>query len=225
VKPVSLTAPAEVTSVGGSGSISFPVEFGYTGPYSPGVHGLREPLVINGFVDNDPTKTFTFRSGNGVTPHLVQVPAEQLYLRFSLFDALTDGDDDLDLYLYYQPGVCNSLDFRGTRITESGGPTSEEQVNVFRPPAGCYGALVHGYETDEISGGPGANYTLLGWSFGIVDDQGNMTATGPPFVNSGSTETITVNWANLLSDTIYLGGISHNTPQGLVGITLITIGN
>jgi subtilisin family serine protease len=225
VKPVSLTAPAEVSSFGGSGSISFPVEFGYTGSYAPGVHGLRLPLVINGFVDNDPTKTFTFRSGNGVTPHLVQVPAEQIYLRFSLFDALTDGDDDLDLYLYYQPGNCNPLDFRGTRITESGGPTAEEQVNVFRPPAGCYGALVHGYETDEISGGPGSNYTMLAWAIGIVDDQGNMTASGPPFVNSGSTETVTVDWANLQSDTIYLGGISHNTPQGLVGLTLVTIGN
>ncbi len=225
VKPVSLTAPAEVTSFGGSGSVSFPVEFGYTGSYAPGVHGLRLPLVINGFVDNDPTKTFTFRSGAGVTAHLVDVPAEQLYLRFSLFDALTDGDDDLDLYLYYQPGVCNPLDFRGTRITESGGPTAEEQVNVFRPPAGCYGALVHGFETDQVSGGPGANYTLLAWAFGIVDDQGNMTASGPPLVTSGSTETITVNWANLVSDTIYLGGISHNTPQGLVGVTLITIGN
>ena len=225
VKPVSLTAPEEVESVGGSGTINFPVEFGYTGSYAPGIHGLRLPLVINGFVDNDPTKTFTFRSGNGVTPHLVEVPAEQLYLRFSLFDTLTDGDDDLDLYLYYQPGACNPLDFRGTRVTESGGPTSEEQVNVFRPAAGCYGALVHGYETDEISGGPGANYTMLAWAFGIVDDQGNMTASGPPFVNSGSTETITVNWANLQSQTIYLGGISHNTPQGLVGLTLITIRN
>ena len=225
VKPVSLTAPAEVTSFGGSGTISFPVEFGYTGSYVPGVHGLRLPLVINGFVDNDPTKTFTFRSSNGVTAHLVDVPDGQLYLRFSLFDALTEGNDDLDLYLYYQPGTCNPLDFRGTRVTESGGPTSEEQVNVFRPPAGCYGALVHGYETDPSNSQPGTNYTMLAWAFGIVDDQGNMTASAPPFVNSGGTETVTVNWANLVSDTIYLGGISHNTPQGLVGLTLITIGN
>ncbi len=225
VKPVSLTAPAEITSFGGTGSVSFPVEFGYTGSYAPGVHGLRLPLIITGFVDNDPTKTFTFRSGNGVTAHLVEVPAEQLYLRFSLFDRLTEGDDDLDLYLYYQPGACNPLDFRGTRITESGGPTSEEQVNVFRPPAGCYGALVHGYETDPSNAQQGTNYTMLAWAFGIVDDQGNMTASGPPLVNSGSTESITVNWSNLASDTIYLGGISHNTPQGLVGLTLITIGN
>ncbi len=225
VKPVSLTAPAEVTSFGGSGSVSFPVEFGYTGSYVPGVHGLRLPLVINGFVDNDPTKTFTFRSGNGVTAHLIDVPDGQLYLRVSLFDALTEGNDDLDLYLFYQPGACNPLDFRGTRVTESGGPTAEEQVNVFRPAAGCYGALVHGYETDPSNSQPGTNYTMLAWAFGIVDDRGNMSASGPPFVNSGATETVTVNWANLVSNTIYLGGISHNTPQGLVGLTLITVGN
>ena len=90
---------------------------------------------------------------------------------------------------------------------------------------GCYGALVHGYETDPSNSQPGTNYTMLAWAFGIVDDQGNMTASAPPFVNSGGTETVTVNWANLVSGTIYLGGISHNTPQGLVGLTLITIGN
>ena len=225
VKPVSVTAPAEISSFGGTGSETFPVEFGYTGTYAPVVHGLRRPLIIPGFVDNDPTKTFTFRSGAGVTAHLVDVPPDQLYLRFSLFDALTDGDDDLDLYLFYQPGQCNPLNFRGVQLTESGGPTAEEQVNVFRPAAGCYGALVHGFETDEVNGGPGSNYTMLAWAFGITDDQGNMTVSGPPVVNAGATEDVTVNWASLASDTIYFGGISHNSPNGLVGLTLITIGN
>jgi subtilisin family serine protease len=225
VKPVSVTAPAEISSFGGTGSETFPVEFGYTGTYTPVVHGLRRPLIIPGFVDNDPTKTFTFRSGAGVTAHLIDVPPDQLYLRISLFDALTDGDDDLDLYLFYQPGQCNPLDFRGVQLTESGGPTAEEQVNVFRPAAGCYGALVHGFETDEVNGGPGSNYTMLAWAFGITDDQGNMTASGPPVVNAGATEDVTVNWANLESNTIYFGGISHNSPNGLVGLTLITIGN
>jgi hypothetical protein len=225
VKPVSVTAPAEISSFGGTGSETFPVEFGYTGTYTPVVHGLRRPLIIPGFVDNDPTKTFTFRSGAGVTAHLIDVPPDQLYLRVSLFDALTDGDDDLDLYLFYQPGQCNPLDFRGTQLTESGGPTAEEQVNVFRPAAGCYGALVHGFETDEVNGGPGSNYTMLAWAFGITDDQGNMTASGPPVVNAGATEDVTVNWANLEANTIYFGGISHNSPNGRVGLTLITIGN
>ena len=59
----------------------------------------------------------------------------------------------------------------------------------------------------------------------IAPNQGNMTAAGPAFVNAGTTDTITVNWTGLLPDTIYLGGISHNTPQGLSALTIIRIGN
>ena len=220
VRPTSVTAPAEITALGGDGSFSFPVEFGYTGAYSPGVHGLSLPLIINGFVDNDPSKTFTFRTDNGVTAHLIDVPVQQAFLRFSLFDALTDGDDDLDLYVYF----CeNNIDC--VKIGESGNPTSQEEFNLFYPAGGRYAVLVHGFETDQVAGGPGANYQLLAWSFGLVDDRGNMTASGPAFVNAGDTEAITVDWTGLLTNTIYLGGISHNTPQGIAAITLIRIGN
>jgi len=221
VRPTSITAPQEITSFGGTGTTSFDVEFGYSGGYSPGVHGLNLPLILDGFVDNDPTKTFSFRTTNGVTSHTISVPADQLYLRFSLFDALTDGDDDLDMYVYY----CGADGSSCNKIGESGEPTSEEQFDVYRPAAGLYAVLVHGFETDEVSGGPGANYQLLGWAFGINDDKGNMSASGPAFVSAGATETVTINWSGLVSNTIYLGGISHNTPQGISGLTLITIGN
>lgn len=221
VKPTSISAPDEITTFGGTGTTSFEVEFGYAGGYSPGVHGLNLPVILDGFVDNDPTKTFSFRSTNGVTSHAISVPADQLYLRFSLFDALTDGDDDLDMYVYY----CGADGTSCSKIGESGEPTSEEQFNVFRPAAGLYNVLVHGFETDQVSGGPGANYQLLGWAIGINDDQGNMSASGPAFVNPGTTSDVTIDWSGLLSNTIYLGGISHNTPQGLSGLTIITIGN
>ena len=220
IRPISVTAPAQVTDFGADGSLSFPVEFGYTGTYTAGVHGLRLPLVLNGFVDNDPTKTFSFRSDNGVSMHLIDVPVGEAYLRFSLFDTLTDGDDDLDMYVYYCPDNVNC-----TKLGDSGEASSQEEFNVLLPAAGRYAVLIHGFETDQVSGGPGANYSLLSWSFGLVDDQGNMTASGPAFVNAGTTETVTVNWAGLLPDTIYLGGISHNTPQGLSAITVIRIGN
>jgi hypothetical protein len=220
IRPISVTAPEEVTAFGADGSLSFPVEFGYTGAYNAGVHGLRLPLALNGFVDNDPTKTFSFRTNNGVTAHLIDVPVEQAYLRFALFDTLTDGDDDLDMYVYYCPDNINC-----TKIGDSGEATSQEEFNVLLPAAGRYAVLIHGFETDQLSGGPGANYTLLGWSFGLFDDQGNMTTNGPAFVTAGTTENVVVNWAGLLSDTIYLGGVSHNTPQGLSAITVIRIGN
>lgn len=221
VRPTSITAPQEITSFGGTGTTNFDVEFGYSGGYSPGIHGLNLPLILDGFVDNDPTKTFSFRTTNGVTSHTISVPADQLYLRFSLFDALTDGDDDLDMYVYY----CGADGTSCSKIGESGEPTSEEQFDVYRPAAGLYAVLVHGFETDEVSGGPGANYQLLGWAFGVNDDKGNMSASGPAFVSAGATDTVTINWFGLISNTIYLGGISHNTPQGISGLTLITIGN
>ena len=220
VRPTTVTAPAQVTALGASGALTFPVEFGYTGAYTPGVHGLRLPLIIAGFVDNDVTKTFTFRTDEGVTAHLIDVPENEAYLRFALFDALTDGNDDLDMYVYYCP---DNLDCN--KIGESGEPTSEEEFNVLMPAGGRYAVLIHGFQTDQVSGGAGANYQLLAWSFGLNDEQGNMTALGPPFVNAGTTEDIVVNWDSLLPDTIYLGGISHNTPQGLSAITVIRIGN
>jgi len=221
LKPSSLSAPGEITTFGGTGAQSFEVTFGYNGGYSPGVHGLNLPLAIDGFVDNDPTKTFSFRDGDGVTQHAISVPPDQLYIRFSLFDALTDGDDDLDMYIYF----CGSDTTNCIKIGESGEPTSEEQFNVFRPAAGIYAVLVHGFETDQVSGGPGSNYQLLAWSFGVNDDKGNMNASGPAFVAPGTTSDVTFNWSGLTPDTIYMGGISHNTPQGLSGLTVITIGN
>ncbi len=219
-QPVSVNAPTEITALGESGNFELPVEFGYAGSYEARVHGLALPIVINGFVDNDPTKTFTVRSGNGVTQHIISVPADQLYLRFAMFDALTDGDDDLDMYIYYSSDNINWV-----KVGESGEPTSEERFDYFRPPAGFYAVLVHGYETDQVSGGPGANYQLLGWSFGVNDDRGNLSADGPSIVNAGTTENVAVSWSGLVSNTIYFGAISHNTPQGVSALTLITIGN
>jgi subtilisin family serine protease len=220
VRPQSITAPTDLITFGGSGSITFPVDFGYTGSYSPGVHGLNLPLVLDGFVDEDPDKNFTFRTTNGVTAHIIDVPADQLFVRFSLFDALTDGDDDLDMYVYYCPDGVNC-----SKIGESGEATSTEVVDVLLPGEGTYAVFVHGFETDNVSGGPGSFYTLLGWSFGIFDDQGNMTANGPATVLAGTTEDVTVNWNGLSPGTIYLGGISHNTPDGLVSLTVISVEN
>ena len=44
-------------------------------------------------------------------------------------------------------------------------------------------------------------------------------------MNAGTTGTINVSWSGLQSQAIYFGGISHNTPGGLTGLTLLTIGN
>jgi hypothetical protein len=223
VKPTSILAPDEITEIGGTGSTAFDVEFGYSGGYSPQVHGLVLPLILDGFVENDPDKTFEFSATSipGTTLHPISIPAGQLYARFALFDALTDGDDDLDMYVYY----CGADGQSCVEVGKSGEPTSEERVDLSRPAPGIYAVYVHGFETDPVLGGPGSNYQLLAWAFGELDDRGNMTANGPAFVSAGTTGTVTVDWAGLLSNTIYFGAISHNTPQGLSDLTLVTIGN
>ena len=220
-KPTSIVAPDEVEGRGGTGTLAFDVQFGYSGAYSAQVHGLNLPRVLDGFVDNDPDKTFSFRSGNGVTQHVYSVPANQLHARFALFDRFTDGDDDLDMYVYY----CGTDGESCTKLGESGGPTSEEQFDVERPAAGLYAVLVHGFETDEVQGGPGANYSLFGWAFGEIDDEGNLSASGPAFVNAGTTDSVTIDWVGLEANQIYFGGVSHLTPQGFSALTLVTIEN
>lgn len=233
VRPRSVIAPAEVFCVpspapggcasGASGSLPVPVEFGYTGDYTPRVHGLAPAFVSDEVtVQEDPQRTFTFRNGNGVGFHFIEsLPPNQAYLRFALFDEFTDGEDDLDLYVRY----CADVNSACVKIAESGEATSREQVNILLPPPGRYEVFVHGFDTDDVVGGPGAKYRLFTWYFGLSDDRGNMTATAPGFVNAGTTADVTLNWSGLAADTHYLGAISHNTPDGLVAITIVNIRN
>ncbi len=227
VRPVSLRAPRELSFRSSSGGTTIPVAFGYTGAYQAQVHGLRAALVdfcrdqndvsIPCAINDDPTNTFSFRMDNGVNVHLVDVPPDQLYARFSLFDQYTDGNDDLDLYVFYCP------DNQCSQIAQSATFTSEEQIDLLSPEPGVYAVLVHGFETDEIMGGAGAQYTLFAWSFGLNDVVGNASVIFPTTVTDGDRGGLDVAWGPLIPATRYLGGISHHTPSGLYGLTLLRI--
>lgn len=223
VRPASLIAPQEARQFGGSGSATFPVVFGYNGSYTAGVHGLKRAFIPpeTRFVDQDPDQLFEPVVGRGVDRIDFDVPADQLYLRFALFDTLTDGNDDLDMYIYFCPesgGGC-------TEIGNSGGATSQEEFNVFLPGAGTYSVFVHGFATDNVTGGPGAIYNIAAWQIGINDNVGNMTVSAPGTVSAGTTVDVQVDWTGLIANEIYLGAVSHMTPEGLVGITVINIQN
>ncbi len=212
----ALAAPAELRRNGSAGEVGFVLRGGYDGPYQPGAHGLRQPLLVEGMVAQDPDQRFSFRDGRGVTQHLIDIPADQLYARFALRNELTDGNDDLDVYLFYCPGdVC-------TQVGVSAEPGSDEQVNLVLPAPGRYAALVHGFATDPATD-PGARYLLLAWSFGLDDDAGNLTVLGPGALATGVEHDVELRWQGLVPDSLYLGGISHTTPDGLQGLTVIEI--
>ena len=225
ILPAALRVAPEIRLSGASGSATLPIAFGYDGAYTPRVHGLRAPLadstgrVLSGHVDDDPSNAFSI-SGPGVTLHGITVPAGQLYLRIALFDEFTDGADDLDLYLFFCPdGTTRSC----AQIGQSGSFTSNEEIDVTTPNPGLYVAAVHGFETDQVVGGPGANYSLFVWSLGVTDDVGNLAVAGPSTVNAGDHAELALTWSQLTPGTRYLGAISHDTPLGVYALTILDV--
>jgi len=207
--PVAIAAPAELHGSGTDGSLDFDVTFGYTGTYTAALHGLEPALMTEGNVPDDPGDSFA-PFGPGTTLHFITVPAGSNYARFSLFDAYTDGQDDLDLYVYYPSGA-----YAGG----SGSGTSAEQVDVPNPPAGDYYVFVHGWQTD----GPDANYTLFSWAVPATPGSSNMTLTAPTAATLGATGTITVDWSGLAADTKYLGAVSHSDAFEVLDLTLVAV--
>jgi hypothetical protein len=227
IQPVALRVPLELRLRGSSGNATLPIAFGYDGVYAARSHGLRAPFrdgatgqVPRGFVDDDPSNTFRFPGGSGLALQGINVPADQLYLRIALFDEFTDGEDDLDLYLFF---CANGTTDSCTQIAQSGGFTSDEQINLTTPAPGLYVAVVHGFETDQVAGGPGANYSLFTWSFGVTDDVGNLDVAAPTAVVKGDRISLGVSWSSLDPSTRYLGAISHDTPFGLYQLTIVDI--
>jgi hypothetical protein len=214
VKPVALAAPGQVTGTGTSGSLEFDVTFGFGGAYEALPQGLVPAQADEGNVVDDPANDINVALGTGVgiTLHTVEIGSGEKHARFSLFDDYTDGDDDLDLYVF-DP----SFGFAGS----SGSGTSEEEVNVTNPVPGTWTVIVHGWQTD----GPDSNYTLFSWAFGA--DVGNMAVTGPATAVLGAVEPIDVVWGTtpneLDPDMMYLGGISFTDTANEVGFTFVKI--
>ena len=213
VRPVKLAAPAEVAAAGTDGTLDFDVTFGYNGDYFADVHGLVAADMQAGNVIDDPADDINTALGTGIgyTLHVVNIPAGTALARFSLFDAYTDGNDDLDLYIF-DPTFAN--------IGGSGSGTSAEQVDVPYPVPGSYYVVVHGWGTD----GPDADYTLFSWAIPEAAGSTNMTISGAPTsVLQGDSATLTVDWIGLDAGTKYLGAISHSNAGGLIDMTLIGV--
>ncbi len=206
VRPVALGAPAQVTGTGGP--ISYPVKFGYTGPFTAEARGLVPATTESRTVLDDPTDGSCSLTAPNAQLHLVVVPANTTYARFSLFDAFTDGDDDLDLCVY-----------RGTTaVGSSGSGTSAEEVSLVNPTAGNYTVVVHGWGTD----GPSADYTLFYWLLGNTA-AGNMNVLAPAAAVIATTGTINLTFSGLAPATKYLGSVAYSGTAGLPNPTIVRV--
>ncbi|NND37498.1 MAG: S8 family serine peptidase [Gammaproteobacteria bacterium] len=223
VRPVPFLAPVESIASGRSGSLQFDVQFGYTGTYEADVAGLAAPFILENItVADDPTNGYVFDPDAENLPASVWrsnpalvVAEDDLYLRVALFNDNTAGDDDLDLYVYYCPGlVFCSL------VGVSGEDDSDEQVDVLFPLAGEYIIDVHGFDTEAAS----TTFDLFIWTVGPGDNLGNLSVSTPSEAISGETGTISVSWDGLERQT-HLGAITHGDGEETLEVTVIEIQN
>lgn len=228
VRPFKLAAPVEAAGVGASGGLSLEVNFGYTGTYGAAAHGLEPASMAAGSVSDDPgndinTALATCDFGSfpfactGITWHAVSVPAGAVHTRIALFDAYTDGNDDLDLYVF-DPSFSS--------VGQSGSGTSAEQVDIANPTASVYFVAVHGWQTD----GSDANYTLFNWSVPGAAGTGTYPISidsAPASATLGASGTVQISW-DVSSDPAtsgrkYLGAVSHSDGSSTIGLTLISV--
>ena len=143
--------------------------------------------------------------------HEVNVPEGPLLARFSLFDSPATAGSDLDLYVF---------DGDGNFVGVSGSGTSAERVDVPLPAPGVYTVVVHRFETN----GPSTNYTLFDWEVPTDDGAGSLTiASAPTTATSGGAATVTAAWTGLAAEQLYLGAVSHTSPNGLAGLTTVSV--
>jgi subtilisin family serine protease len=206
IKPVALAAPAQVSGTGGA--ISYPVKFGYTGPFTATARGLVAATTNTGSVSTDADGNFNPVVGPEAVKFDVVVPAGTTYARFSLFNSsTTPATSDLDLYVY-----------RGTTlVAASGSGTSDEEANLLNPPADTYTVWVHGFATANPS-----TFTLWKWVLGSAD-AGNMTVTAPASATTGASGTIGLSFSGLAPATKYLGSVVYGGSSNLPNPTIVRV--
>ncbi len=207
VRPVALAAPASVFGTGEN--INYGVTFGYDGAFTASARGLVPATLFPGTVMDDPGNSFT-QGGPGTVSFDVVVPVGTTHARFSLFDDFTDGNDDLDLYVYRVS--TNAL------VGSSGGGTSAEEVNLLNPAADTYRVWVHAFGTD----GPDANFTLFAWVLGS-SAAGNMAMTAPASAVLGTTGNIELIFSSLSAGTRYMGSVAYSGTPGLPNPTIVRV--
>lgn len=210
VRPSLFSTPAEVdgtADANGNGSVSVPVQFGYSGDYSATVSGLAP----------GGSGAANMSSAVGTQAWCVNLPANS-HFRTAMFDEDTSspGNDDLDMELFYLPNGCGNFAgfvFVGGSYT----PTTEEAVDLPNGPAGGYYVQVYYF---SAANGTDSDYRI--WFQPVFGDEGNAVVTAPGAAVVGASDVVTVDY-NGLAPTRNLGVLHHADGGGEVSRTILDI--
>ena len=215
IRPDLFAAPFDVVGTGATGSLSFDVEFGYTGAYSATFTGLSAPVIFAATVADDQGATYEQVPLDGTLPasiwrtprNAIVTTSTDTFMRFALFDENTSGDDDLDLYVYYcpTPDSCDAPLF-------SGRFDSNERIDIRLPKIGEYLVDVHGFDTEAAT----SDFELYVWTVGEDQTNGNPNLTAPSQAIDDTTSSINLSWSGLATQDgsldlkAHLGTVTHD---------------
>ncbi len=213
VKGALFAAPDDVSGQGTAGSVTVPVQFGYTGAYTANAHGPVPTTHLTGTVLQDPDQTFDPNDPTGTTAVPITV-TNSAFLRLKLDTAdLTppDPNTDIDLYLF---------DADGNPVASSTAGGTNEQIDLPVPADGTYTLYVHGW---QVTGGS-AGFSIESWSVPLTAGTGALTiVSAPPSATVGTTGDVVASWTGLAPGETYLGAVSHSDADSLLGLTLVEI--
>lgn len=205
VRPVSIAAPSALSAVGTDGSLSFDVQFGYSGSYQVSVNGLTEGTPFSGAVED-----------GSENPDLIffSVPEGTNLMRVALFNEdVGDGSDSDDLELQLFGPASADYPFVG----ESKNPGSNESISINDPTPGEYAVFVIDYAS---AAGP-TPYTLF--NFNLTGDSGNTVLSAPSSAEVGGTGSVSLEWMGLAPGSRALGLLSHGNGSEVFAETEVLI--
>jgi hypothetical protein len=216
VKGALFDAPEELAGTGTSGSVSFPVKFGYTGTYTAAAHGLVKATLTHANVKQDPNQEFAPGdvATGGANLHSFTL-ADAAFFRIAMPPEGTEANADLDIYVVGP----NGEEFNST----AGG--TDELIDIANPANGTWKVYVHGWSTP----GGDSDYDMWTWAIPATPGGGTLSiVSAPTSATNATVGTVEAGWSGITAGTTadwYLGAVSHTGPSGLMGQTLVNVDN
>jgi subtilisin family serine protease len=210
VRGTLFSAPAEISGSGESGSVSFDVNFGYTGSYAAAPHGLVPATVTSDNVLQDPDQDFDPNDGYS-NLHQFTLTGAALF-RIAMPPEATEAGADLDIFVY---------DPNGNFAASSTSGGTNELIDLLLPMDGTWDVYVHGWLTP----GGDSDYDMYTWDISATPGGSLTIDAAPTSATLGATEAIDLSWTGATTGEWHLGAVSHTGDVGLMGLTLVNVDN